>query len=106
MKPIKRSGGRRYYRSEDIDLLNHIRTLLYQEGYTIKGAQKVLKSYVKSNETNSKLIRKKNSSEDFVTLSDIGSSELTTDANSNEKLLEILRNSELRLDDLISKLSK
>ena len=106
VKPIKRSGGRRYYRSEDIDLLNHIRTLLYQEGYTIKGAQKVLKSYVKSNETNSKLIRKKNSSEDFVTLSDIGSSELTTDANSNEKLLEILRNSELRLDDLISKLSK
>ncbi len=106
VKPIKRSGGRRYYRSEDIDLLNHIRTLLYQEGYTIKGAQKVLKSYVKSNVTNSKLIRKKNSSEDFVTLSDMDSPELTTDTNSNEKLLEILRNSELRLDDLISKLSK
>ena len=106
VKPIKRSGGRRYYRSEDIHLLNHIRTLLYQEGYTIKGAQKVLKSYVKSNVTNSKLIRKKNSSEDFVTSSDMDSPELTTDTNSNEKLLEILRNSELRLDDLISKLSK
>ena len=106
VKPIKRSGGRRYYRSEDIDLLNHIRTLLYREGYTIKGAQKVLKSYVKSNVTNSKLIRKKNSSEDIVTSSDMDSPELTTDTNSNEKLLEILRNSELRLDDLISKLSK
>ena len=58
VKPIKRSGGRRYYRSEDIDVLNRIRTLLYQEGYTIKGAQKVLKSDLKSNLDKSKLISK------------------------------------------------
>lgn len=44
IKPIKRSGGRRYYRPEDIKLLTHIRDLLYREGYTIKGAQQVLKS--------------------------------------------------------------
>ena len=54
VKPIKRSGGRRYYRSEDIDVLNRIRTLLYQEGYTIKGAKKVLKSDLKSNLDKSK----------------------------------------------------
>ena len=48
VKPIKRSGGRRYYRSEDIDVLVQIRTLLYKEGYTIKGAKKVLKSYLKT----------------------------------------------------------
>ena len=44
IKPVKRSGGRRYYRPEDIKLLTRIRDLLYREGYTIKGAQQVLKS--------------------------------------------------------------
>ncbi|NCF46815.1 MAG: MerR family transcriptional regulator, partial [Alphaproteobacteria bacterium] len=48
VKPIKRSGGRRYYRSEDIEVLSSIRELLYNEGYTIKGAQKVLKSHLKN----------------------------------------------------------
>jgi DNA-binding transcriptional MerR regulator len=44
IKPVKRSGGRRYYRPEDIQLLTRIRDLLYREGYTIKGAQQVLKT--------------------------------------------------------------
>jgi DNA-binding transcriptional MerR regulator len=44
IKPVKRSGGRRYYRPDDIKLLTRIRDLLYSEGYTIKGAQQVLKS--------------------------------------------------------------
>ena len=39
LKPMKRSGGRRYYRQEDIALLETIKSLLYDEGYTIKGAQ-------------------------------------------------------------------
>src|ERR1700754_509209 len=43
VRPIKRAGGRRYYRPEDVDLLRGIRTLLYREGFTIKGAQKVLR---------------------------------------------------------------
>lgn len=43
VKPIKRAGGRRFYRPEDVDLLRGIRTLLYYDGYTIKGAQKVLR---------------------------------------------------------------
>src|SRR5579863_4879440 len=43
IKPLKRGGGRRYYRREDIDLLRVIRQLLYGEGYTIKGVQKILK---------------------------------------------------------------
>ena len=54
VKPIKRSGGRRYYRSEDIDVLVQIRTLLYKEGYTIKGAKKALKSYLKTELNQSK----------------------------------------------------
>ncbi len=42
IKPLKRGGGRRYYRPEDVDLLKSIHHLLYQEGYTIKGVQKLL----------------------------------------------------------------
>ena len=38
VKPLKRGGGRRYYRPEDIDLLRGIRHLLYSDGYTIKGS--------------------------------------------------------------------
>jgi DNA-binding transcriptional MerR regulator len=43
VKPMKRGGGRRYYRPEDVDLLRGIRTLLYADGFTIKGVQKVLR---------------------------------------------------------------
>lgn len=43
LKPMKRGGGRRYYRPEDIDLLKGIRQLLYGNGYTIKGVQKLLR---------------------------------------------------------------
>jgi len=42
IKPLKRGGGRRYYRPEDVDLLKNIHHLLYSEGYTIKGVQKLL----------------------------------------------------------------
>ena len=43
IRPLKRGGGRRYYRPDDIDLLRGIRHLLYGEGYTIKGVQRILK---------------------------------------------------------------
>lgn len=43
VRPLKRGGGRRYYRPEDITLLRRIRDLLYSEGYTIKGVQKLLR---------------------------------------------------------------
>ena len=43
IKPMKRGGGRRYYRPEDVELLKGIRHLLYAEGYTIKGVQRILK---------------------------------------------------------------
>lgn len=43
IRPLKRGGGRRYYRPEDVDLLRGVRALLYKDGYTIKGVQKVFK---------------------------------------------------------------
>ncbi len=43
LRPMKRGGGRRYYRPEDIELLRGIRWLLYSDGYTIKGVQRILR---------------------------------------------------------------
>ncbi len=43
VKPLKRGGGRRYYRPQDIDLLRAIKQLLYAEGFTIRGVQRILK---------------------------------------------------------------
>ena len=43
IKPMKRSGGRRFYRPDDVALLHGIRRLLYGEGYTIRGVQRILK---------------------------------------------------------------
>lgn len=43
VRPLKRGGGRRYYRPEDVKLLRRIRTLLYTDGYTIKGVQRLLR---------------------------------------------------------------
>ncbi len=103
VKPIKRSGGRRYYRSEDIEVLSSIRELLYNEGYTIKGAQKVLKSHLKNTgSAYNKLqavhqLDKK--SEDKLRLAVHQS--VTRD--DSIKILELLRDSEMRLDKLILK---
>ncbi|WP_445678635.1 MerR family transcriptional regulator [Radicibacter daui] len=43
VKPLKRGGGRRYYRPEDIEILRAIRKLLHMDGYTIKGVQKLMR---------------------------------------------------------------
>lgn len=43
VRPLKRGGGRRYYRPDDVVLLQNIRNLLYDDGYTIKGVQKLLR---------------------------------------------------------------
>lgn len=43
IRPLKRGGGRRYYRPEDVDLISNIKELLYNQGFTIRGVQKLLK---------------------------------------------------------------
>ncbi len=55
VRPLKRGGGRRYYRPEDVALLKKIHHLLYTEGYTIKGVQKILKGVSKSQLVNEKV---------------------------------------------------
>jgi len=54
IRPLKRGGGRRYYRPEDLELLKRIHHLLYTEGYTIKGVQKLLREKGKAGVLESK----------------------------------------------------
>jgi DNA-binding transcriptional MerR regulator len=106
VKPIKRSGGRRYYRSEDIDVLVQIRTLLYKEGYTIKGAKKALKSYLKTELIHPK-IKDLTKHADDNTLENLESLSVSEKKMySYIKALNILRDSEMRLDKLILGISK
>ena len=57
IKPMKRGGGRRYYRPKDLAILKRIQHLLYNDCYTIKGVQKILRKEVnKSNEVKSNLL--------------------------------------------------
>ena len=106
VKPIKRSGGRRYYRSEDIDVLVQIRTLLYKEGYTIKGAKKALKSYLKTELIHTKIKDLTNHADDN-TLENLESLSVSEKKMySYIKALDILRDSEMRLDKLILGISK
>ncbi|MFL2845897.1 MAG: MerR family transcriptional regulator [Candidatus Puniceispirillaceae bacterium] len=51
LRPLKRSGGRRYYRPDDIALLRRIKKLLYIDGFKIKGAQKLIRNKVACEET-------------------------------------------------------
>ena len=103
VKPIKRSGGRRYYRSEDIEVLSSIRKLLYNEGYTIKGAQKVLKSHLKNVGTdNSKpLAINKFDKKSIDNL--IPAEQKSVGIDDSSKILDLLRDCEKRLDEMISK---
>ena len=55
INPLKRSGNRRYYRPEDVKLIIRIKTLLYDNGYTVKGVQKLLKENNNKNNIKEKL---------------------------------------------------
>ena len=52
IKPLKRNGGRRFYRPQDLDVLQQIKHLLYTQGYTIKGAKKAVDEFIHSRSLN------------------------------------------------------
>ena len=52
IKPLKRNGGRRFYRPQDIDVLQQIKHLLYNQGYTIKGAKKAVDDFIQARSSN------------------------------------------------------
>ncbi|MBB5516362.1 DNA-binding transcriptional MerR regulator [Rubricella aquisinus] len=81
VRPVKRGGGRRYYRPEDVDLLRVIRELLYTEGLTIRGVQKLLK------ESGQKQLIEKYA--DGITIDDFGATqdEAAAEADSPDEAL-------------------
>ncbi len=89
LKPIKRGGGRRYYRPEDIETLLEIKMLLYQEGFTIKGAKKAL------------AIRKSPRARQ-TTQETTATSPLIPDNSSVLKALTLLDDAETRIDRLLA----
>ena len=101
IKPIKRGGGRRYYRPEDVDLLKGIKNLLYNDGYTIRGVQKVIKEngpkkiLFSTNKTNSKLQQKTFTDSENIYISEqnvhtrLGQ---TLSENKRKKLMGVMQN--------------
>ncbi len=106
LKPIKRNGGRRYYRPEDIILLKRIQELLYDQGYTIKGAQQVLKSFTKPREDEAVAVLAV-AGADAVPSSDAGSlssadQDISTSSRQNiSKAITILKEAQSRLNRLV-----
>ena len=66
LRPLKRSGGRRYYRPDDVAVLRRIRQLLYVDGFTIKGAQKLIRSKASVTNPNALAIASSASGEDLA----------------------------------------
>ena len=101
IKPIKRGGGRRYYRPEDVDLLKGIKNLLYNDGYTIRGVQKVIKEngskniFFRNNKVNNKLEQKtftdreNNYNSDQNVHTRLGQ---TLSENKRQKLMDVMQN--------------
>ena len=66
LRPLKRSGGRRYYRPDDVAVLRRIRQLLYVDGFTIKGAQKLVRRKTALTKANTKASASGGSGKDLV----------------------------------------
>ncbi|MEL6584878.1 MAG: MerR family transcriptional regulator [Pseudomonadota bacterium] len=92
VKPVKRGGGRRYYRPEDIALLKVIRELLYTEGLTIRGVQKMLR------ETGQKQLVERYA-DSALTIDDFGATTAEEPAHSDEPLFDDTSGAEIDATD-------
>jgi DNA-binding transcriptional MerR regulator len=110
IKPIKRGGGRRYYRPEDVDLLKGIKNLLYNDGYTIRGVQKVIKEngsknvLFSNNKANTKLSQKAftDSKNSYISEQNVHTrTGQSLSDNKRKKLMDVMQN----LVELQSKIS-
>ena len=95
IKPIKRGGGRRYYRPEDVRLLKGIKNLLYNDGYTIRGVQKVIKengtrNIIEQRQRNNNFTLKEKNNNTFVENNDISRHNITE--SKRKKLINVLDN--------------
>ena len=101
IKPIKRGGGRRYYRPEDVDLLKGIKNLLYNDGYTIRGVQKVIKANGSKNilfsniKANAKIEQKSFTDNENMYISEQNVHSRTVQTlsdNKRKKLMDVMQN--------------
>ena len=101
IKPIKRGGGRRYYRPEDVDLLKGIKNLLYNDGYTIRGVQKVIKEngpkniFFNNSKANAKLEQKSFTDKENIYISEQNVHSRTGQTlsdNKRKKLMDVMQN--------------
>ena len=95
IKPIKRGGGRRYYRPEDVRLLKGIKNLLYNDGYTIRGVQKVIKengtrNIIEQRQGNNNFTLKEKNNNTFVENNEISHHNITE--TKRKKLINVLDN--------------
>ena len=112
IKPIKRGGGRRYYRPEDVDLLKGIKNLLYNDGYTIRGVQKVIKEngskniLFSNNKANIKVSQKTftDSENSYTSEQNVHSrTGQTLSDNKRKKLMDVMQNLVELQNKIISK---
>jgi len=97
LRPLKRSGGRRYYRPDDVAVLIRIRDLLYKDGFTIKGAQRFLKIKPTAVEQNA---------EQQPNAAAAGTAEASHGAQADvDAALLLLRSARRRLDDVKSQIT-
>ena len=97
IKPIKRGGGRRYYRPEDVEILRGIKNLLYNDGYTIRGVQKVIKEngtrkiLLKSSKAQTKGFTEQENQHNEVLLTGVNNHYSMSDEK-RKKLMDVLNN--------------
>jgi len=102
IQPLKRSGGRRYYRPKDIELLLKIKNLLYENGYTLKGVRKLLNKRLES----ATIDIQKDETEDLETKED--KDQIPFSFNQKNKLEILSANKKLKdeLKDILSEIDK
>ena len=93
IQPLKRSGNRRYYRPNDIILIKSIKNYLYDDGYTVKGVQKLLEGHITNSNENT-IPKNLNSEND----------EFVNSNKNNDQLKQDLKNLLNDIDDLIDKI--
>ena len=97
IRPIKRGGGRRYYRPEDVEILKGIKNLLYNDGYTIRGVQKVIKEngtrkiLLKSSKAQTKAFTESENQHNEDLLSSVNNHYSMSDEK-RKKLMDVLNN--------------
>lgn len=108
IQPLKRAGGRRYYRSEDVELLRRIQTLLYRDGYTIRGVQNLLDGHAPQENSAPIILRERPAVvaaiSDALAATNVTNPEINTQTRVDVDYVKIPRQNLQKLVDALAKL--